>query len=78
MVLEHFFIYFLPVITVVIAALAGSSRRLGFWLTLVLSVVITPLGGYFVAYFFGPRRRRPKRRFWRRREPDPEHAHEDR
>lgn len=56
-----FFIYVLPVATVLAVALLGSTRRLGFWLTLILSIFLTPVGGFIAALISGPRRikRRP-------------------
>ena len=47
----------LPVLTVLAVGLVGSTRRLGFWLTLLLSIVLTPIGGFFVAFLSGPRSR---------------------
>ena len=48
----------LPILTVLAVALVGSTRRLGFWLTLLCAVVLTPLGGFVVAAISGPRRHR--------------------
>lgn len=48
----------LPVLLVVAVGLVGSTRRLGFWLTVVLSIVLTPIGGFLAAFLSGPRRRK--------------------
>jgi len=50
----------LPVLTVLAVGLLGSTRRLGFWLSLLLAVVLTPIGGTLVALLTG--RKRLKRR----------------
>lgn len=55
-----FFVYVLPVVTVFAIGLVGSTRRLGFWATIVLSIVLTPIGGFIAALISG--RRRPKKR----------------
>lgn len=62
MVLEPFFIYALPILLVLMVALVGSSRRLGFWLTLVAAVALTPVGGFILALISGPKHRKPRRR----------------
>jgi hypothetical protein len=48
----------LPVLTVLAVGLVGSTRRLGFWLTVVLSIVLTPIGGFLAAFISGPRQRK--------------------
>ena len=58
----------LPVLTVLAVGLVGSTRRLGFWLSLLLAIVLTPIGGLLVALLTG--RKRIERRIPRR----PEHA----
>lgn len=58
--LSPFFIYTLPVLTVLAVAMVGSTRRLGFWLTLALSIVLTPIGGFVAAVLSG--HRKPKRK----------------
>jgi UPF0716 family protein affecting phage T7 exclusion len=60
--LAPLFIYLLPVITVLAVAMVGSTRRLGFWLTLLLSIVLTPIGGFVATLLSGARRRKPKKR----------------
>lgn len=57
MSLTPFFIYALPVLTVLALGLLGTTRRLGFWGTVVLSIVLTPIGGFIAAQISGPRRR---------------------
>lgn len=57
------FIIGLPLLLVLAVGLAGSTRRLGFWWTVLLSVVLTPIGGFLVALLSGARRpHRPKQR----------------
>ena len=56
--LTPFFIYVLPIITVLAVALLGSTRRVGFWLTLLLSIGLTPVGGFIVALISGPKQRK--------------------
>ncbi|ATB33174.1 hypothetical protein [Melittangium boletus] len=51
----------LPVLLVFAVGLMGSTRRLGFWPTVVLSVVLTPIGGGLVAILSGPKRLKKKR-----------------
>lgn len=51
------FIYVLPVLTVLAVGLLGSTRRIGFWITIILSIVLTPIGGALVAMISGPKRR---------------------
>jgi VIT1/CCC1 family predicted Fe2+/Mn2+ transporter len=58
MLFSPFFVYALPVITVVAVGALGSTRRLGFWLTLILAVLLTPIGGAIAAIISGPRRRK--------------------
>lgn len=61
--IRPFFIYFLPVLTVVAVGALGSTRRLGFWLTLLLAIGLTPIGGLIVAMLSGHRKpQRVKRR----------------
>lgn len=52
------FIYVLPVLTLLALGLLGRTRRLGFWLTILLSVLLTPIGGFALALISGPRRRK--------------------
>lgn len=56
--LTPFFVYALPVFTALAVAALGSTRRLGFWPTLVATLLLTPVGGYIAAMLSGPRRPR--------------------
>lgn len=61
MELTPLFVYVLPVVTVLTLGLLGRTRRLGFWLTILLSIVLTPVGGFMATLASGPRRRnRPR------------------
>ena len=51
------FIYILPVLTVLAVGLLGSTRRIGFWIAVILSIVLTPIGGAIVAMISGPKSR---------------------
>lgn len=55
-----FFVYVLPVITILAVALLGSTRRIGFWLALLASILLTPVGGFLLTLLLGakPRKRR--------------------
>jgi len=74
MSLTPIFLLALTVASILVAALAGSTRRLGFWLTLVASIFLTPLIGFAIAALSGrkrwpeerPRRVRPRRLAWLR------------
>ena len=58
-----FFIFILPVVTVIAVALLGSTRRIGFWLALILAIVLTPVGGFIAALISGPKRiKRPRKK----------------
>lgn len=51
-----------------VTGLVGSTRRLGFFMTLLLSFVLTPLGGFLAAALSGPRKRKePGQGWWARR-----------
>lgn len=54
------FVLVLPIITVLAVGLLGSTRRIGFWVAILLAVVLTPVGGFLVALISGPKRIRPK------------------
>jgi uncharacterized membrane protein YvlD (DUF360 family) len=60
--LTPFSVVVLPVLTVLAVGLLGSTRRIGFWLALLLSIVLTPIGGLIVALISGPSRRKPARK----------------
>lgn len=51
-----FFIYALPVFTVLAVGVLGTTRRIGFWLALILAIVLTPVGGFIAAVLSGPKR----------------------
>lgn len=57
--ISPFFIVILPVITLIAVALLGSTRRLGFWMTLILGILLTPVGGFIAALISGPKRIKP-------------------
>lgn len=61
MTFTPFFIVVLPLIVLATMGLIGSTRRAGFWLTVILSALITPVGGFLVAWLSGPRRHQPPR-----------------
>jgi UPF0716 family protein affecting phage T7 exclusion len=65
-----FFIFVLPIITVITVGLLGSTRRIGFWVALILAIVLTPVGGFLVALLSGPKRfkepKQPNQRTGRR------------
>ena len=54
------FVLVLPIVTVLAVGLLGSTRRIGFWVAILLAVVLTPVGGFLVALISGPKRIRPK------------------
>ncbi|AKT43459.1 hypothetical protein [Chondromyces crocatus] len=58
--LAPIFLYGLPILTVFAVGLLGSTRRIGFWLAVILSVVLTPIGGFVVALLSGPKKYKPK------------------
>jgi hypothetical protein len=51
--LSWFFVYILPVLTVLAVGLLGSTRRIGFWGGVLLSILLTPVGGFLVACLSG-------------------------
>jgi len=54
--LGWFFIYVLPVITLIVVCLLGRTRRIGFWGALAVSLLLTPVGGFIAALVSGPKR----------------------
>lgn len=56
MELTLLFVYALPVVTLLALGLLGTTRRLGFWVTVLLSIVLTPVGGFIAALLSGPRK----------------------
>ncbi|EYF04404.1 hypothetical protein [Chondromyces apiculatus] len=66
--LTPFFTYGLPVLTVLAVGLVGSTRRIGFWLAILITVLLIPLltifapiGGFVVALISGPSKRERKK-----------------
>lgn len=55
MELEPIFKFGLPAILVVVVGLLGRTRRVGFWGAFVLAIILTPIGGFLVALFSGPK-----------------------
>lgn len=53
-----FFVYLLPIATVLAVGLLGSTRRIGFWWSVLLSVLLTPVGGFIVALVSGAKRQK--------------------
>jgi len=49
----EFIKYGLPVLTVIAVGLLGRTRRLGFWGAIVVSILLTPIGGFIVAMISG-------------------------
>lgn len=63
MELAPFFRYGLPVIIVFVIGLLGRTRRVGFAGAIVLSIVLTPIGGFLVTVLSGPKSiKQPKSR----------------
>jgi len=58
--LTPLFVYVLPILTVLAVGLLGSTRRIGFWLAILLSIVLTPIGGFLIALISGRKRRKRK------------------
>lgn len=58
--LPPLFAYGLVVAIVLSLGLLGSTRRIGFWPAIILSIVLTPVGGLLVALISGPKRIKPK------------------
>lgn len=52
------FIIGLPILLVLAVGLVGSTRRLGFWLSLIAAIFLTPIGGLILAVISGPKRRK--------------------
>jgi hypothetical protein len=55
MELAPFFRYGLPILLVITIGLLGRTRRVGFWGAFVLSIVLTPVGGFIVTLISGPK-----------------------
>jgi UPF0716 family protein affecting phage T7 exclusion len=56
MELAPLFFIVLPITTVLAVGLVGTTRRIGFWLAVILSVLLTPVGGLLVAVISGPKK----------------------
>ncbi|MGK4008329.1 hypothetical protein WMF31_37295 [Sorangium sp. So ce1036] len=56
MSIRHFFIYLLPIITILLIGLLGRTRRIGFLPAIIASILFTPLGGFLLTLFLGPKR----------------------
>ena len=50
-----FFKIGIPVLLVVTIGLLGRTRRIGFWGAFILSIVLTPVGGFLIALISGPK-----------------------
>jgi UPF0716 family protein affecting phage T7 exclusion len=61
LILAPVFIYVLPIVTLLAVAMLGTTRRLGFWWTLLASILLTPIIGFALALLSGPQRRKPGR-----------------
>lgn len=55
MELAPIFVFALPALTVLAVGMLGSTRRIGFWLAVILSIFLTPIGGFIVALMSGPK-----------------------
>jgi hypothetical protein len=55
-----FFIYLLPILTALVVGLLGRTRRIGFILAVVASILLTPLGGFILTLLLGPKKRPPQ------------------
>lgn len=55
MSLSPFVLIGLPVLTIIAAGMVGRTRKLGFWLTVLISVFLTPIVGFAVAVISGPK-----------------------
>lgn len=53
------FIIGLPILLVLAVGMVASTRRLGFFLGVLASILLTPIGGLVLAIITGPRQ--PKR-----------------
>jgi UPF0716 family protein affecting phage T7 exclusion len=62
MELTPFLIFVLPALTVLLVGMLGSTRRIGFWPALLLAILLTPVCGFVVTLFSGPKTLKPRRR----------------
>jgi uncharacterized membrane protein YhaH (DUF805 family) len=56
MELEPIFKYGWPVVTTLAVGLLGRTRRIGFWGSIIVSILLTPFGGFVIAILSGPKR----------------------
>ncbi|XYH99320.1 hypothetical protein ACMHYB_05980 [Sorangium sp. So ce1128] len=54
------FVIGLPILTFIAVGLLGSTRRIRWWGAILVSLVLTPVGGLIAAILSGPRRQRSK------------------
>ena len=52
------FIIGLPILLVLAVGMVASTRRLGFFLGVIASIFLTPIGGFVLAVVTGPRKRK--------------------
>jgi len=45
----------LPILIIFTIGLLGRTRRVGFWGAFLLSIVLTPIGGFLVTVLSGPK-----------------------
>ncbi|AUX43529.1 uncharacterized protein SOCE26_049780 [Sorangium cellulosum] len=50
----------LPILTLIAVGLLGSTRRIRWWGAILVSLVLTPVGGLIAAILSGPQRQRRK------------------
>ena len=60
MELAPFFRYLFPIGIIFMIGLLGRTRRVGFWWAFVLSIVLTPIGGFIVTVASGPKPIQPR------------------
>ena len=71
MPLTPLILFALTAASILVAGLVGSTRRSGFWITLIVSIFLTPIVGFALAVLSGSRRwpgraRRLRRPRWLR------------
>ena len=52
------FVIGLPILLVLAVGMVASTRRLGFFLGVIASILLTPIGGLVLAIVTGPRQRK--------------------
>ena len=55
MSVSRFFIYVLPIVTIVLIGLLGRKRRIGFIPAVIASILLSPLGGFALTMLLGPK-----------------------